>query len=71
MNNQMNDYIALLRSDALKMFPGAVSVSIFINEEGVIVTPSFRGQLNGVSMKTIDGDWCTKRTVEKEADNGE
>lgn len=60
MNDLMNDYISLLRSDALKVFPGAVSVTIFIDHEGVTVTPNYRGQLRGISMKTIDGDWCTK-----------
>lgn len=61
MNETMNDYIALLRSDALKMFPGAVSVEIFINAEGVTVTPRYRGQLNGISVREIDGKtWCTK-----------
>lgn len=61
MNDLMNDYISLLRADALKMFPGATSVSIFINEEEVSVTPTYHGQLSGKSMKTIDGEWCTKR----------
>ncbi len=61
MSETMNDYIALLRSDALKTFPGAVSVEIFINAEGVNVTPRYRGQLNGISMQEIDGKtWCTK-----------
>lgn len=63
MNDLMNDYISLLRSDALKMFPGATSVTIFINEEKVSVTPTYHGQLYGKSMKTIDGDSCSKRTV--------
>ena len=63
MNDLMNDYISLLRSDALKMFPGATSVTIFINEEEVSVTPTYHGQLHEKSMKTIDGEWCTKRTV--------
>lgn len=64
MNDLMNDYIALLRSDALKMFPGATGITIFINEEEVSVTPTYHGQLHGKSMKTIDGDWCTKRVVD-------
>lgn len=65
MNHQMNDYIALLRSDALKMFPGATSVQIFINfEDGVLITPTYHGQLGQFkSMQTIDGEWCTKRSV--------
>ena len=60
MNDLINDYIALLRADALKMFPGATSVSIFINVEGVSVQPSYNGQLCGKSMQTIDGGWCSK-----------
>lgn len=61
MNDLMNDYLALLRSDALKMFPGATSVKIFINEQEVSVTPVYHGQLNGYTMKTIDGELCTNR----------
>ena len=61
MNDTMNDYIALLRADALKMFPGATSVTIFINEEEVSVEPTYHGQLCGKSMKTIDGERCTRR----------
>lgn len=64
MNNQMNDYFALLRSDALKMFPGATSVKIFISKQEVSVTPTYHGQLHGISMQTIDGEWCTERTVD-------
>jgi len=61
MSEMMNDYIALLRADALKMFPGATSVSIFINEEEVSITPSYHGQLCPLkSMRTIDGTWCSK-----------
>jgi len=60
MSEMMNDYIALLRADALKMFPGATSVSIFINEEEVSITPSYHGQLGPFkSMRTIDGAWCS------------
>lgn len=62
MNETMNDYIALLQADALKMFPGATSVSIFINEEEVSVTPSYHGQLGTFkSMRTIEGTWCSKQ----------
>lgn len=65
MNEEMNDYIARLRSDAIKMFPGATSVKIFINfDDGVVITTSYNGQLGEFkSMKTIDGKSCTKRSV--------
>lgn len=62
MNEATNDYIARLRHDALKMFPGATSVEIFINEEEVSVTPSYRGQLGPFkSVRTIDGAWRSKQ----------
>lgn len=62
MNEAMNDYIALLRSDALKMFPGATSVEIFINKEETSVTPRYHGQLGQFkSMQTIDGAWCSRQ----------
>lgn len=57
----MEDYISLLKHDAVKMFPGAVSVSIFISAEEVTVTPVYYGQLNEHSVRTIDGKWCTKQ----------
>lgn len=59
----MNDYISLLKHDAIKMFPGATSVSIFINAYEVTVNPTYNGQLDldRESMKTIDGKWCSKQ----------
>jgi len=60
----MNDYISLLRSDAQKVFPGAASVEIFIDAYEVKVTPHYAGELLEKSMKTIDGEWCTKRKAE-------
>ncbi len=61
MNEKMNEYIKGLREDALFMFPGAVSVEIFISNEEVSVTPCYSGERFGTTMKTIEGDWCTKR----------
>lgn len=61
MNNQMNEYIHCLREGALRMFPGATSVEILISNEGVSVNPHYSGERYGTSMKTIEGDWCTKR----------
>ncbi len=57
----MEDYISLLKHDAIKMFPGAVSVSIFISMDKVMVTPNYFGELNGHSMRTITSEWCTKQ----------
>jgi len=64
MNQQMNEYIARLRADALKMFPGATSVSIFINVQEVEVKPTYHGELNGRTMRTIDDEQCTTRDGE-------
>ncbi len=61
MNEKMNEYIKGLREGALSMFPGATSVQIFISNEGVCVTPNYRGELCGSSVKTIEGEWCIKR----------
>lgn len=62
MNEKMNDYIAQLRADALKMFPGATSVEIFIDMDETSVAPRYHGQLGPFrSMQTIDGAWCSKR----------
>lgn len=37
----MNDYIALLKSDAKRMFPGATVVKIVITDEEVLVQPTY------------------------------
>lgn len=60
MDNKINDYIKRLRSDMIELFPGAVSVKVFVSHNEVSVTPEYIGQLGEVSMQTIDGQWCTK-----------
>ena len=42
------------------MFPDAVNVSVFVNSEGIRVTPHFVTNANGFSMQTITGTWIKK-----------
>ena len=53
----MNDYLGLLRADACRMFPGAVSVRIVISAESVDVTPLYQ-KTGDKEARTIDGGWC-------------
>lgn len=63
----MIDYQEMLLQDARKRFPGAVSVEILITTQAVTIKPTYKGELNGISMQTIDGDWCTTRSSDEEA----
>lgn len=60
MDDQMNEYIRALRDGALKLFPGAIGVEIFISYYDVSVTPRYSCERDGTTMKTIDGGWCTE-----------
>lgn len=59
-------YQEMLLQDAKERFPGAVSVEILITAQEVTIKPTYSGELNGVSMQTIDGGWCTKRILPDE-----
>lgn len=52
----MNDYMNLLRSNAVRMFPGAVLVEILITGESVSVKPVYK-KTEETTRKTIDGGW--------------
>ena len=52
----MNDYMNLLRSDAGRMFPGAVRVEIVITADAVSVKPAYT-KTEEQEQKTIDGGW--------------
>ncbi len=56
MSDLINDYIRLLKSDAKKVFPDAVSVEIFISADEVKVIPRYAGEFSGKSMMTISGE---------------
>lgn len=59
-------YQEMLLEDAKERFPGAVSVEILINAQEVTIKPTYAGELNGISMQTIDGSWCSKRALDDE-----
>jgi hypothetical protein len=42
------------------MFPEATSVNVFVNSEGINVTPVYRTNISGYSMKNISGNWIKK-----------
>lgn len=42
------------------MFPEAISVSVFVNSEGIDITPAYKTNVSGYSMKNISGNWVKK-----------
>lgn len=62
----MDEYFAELLRDAQKRFPGAVCVDIRITGHEVTVTPEYRGELDGYTMQTVGGQWCSIRKTEDE-----
>jgi len=53
----MEKEISEIHSKIKELFPEAVSVSIFVNCEGINVTPNYRTDLTGCSMRNINGEW--------------
>lgn len=64
--NSLIAYQEMLLRDAKERFPGAVSVEILITAQEVTIKPTYSGELNGISMQTINGGWCTKRVLDDE-----
>ncbi len=52
-----------LHKQIKELFPDAVSVKIFVNADGIEVTPNFRTDLENYTMKTITGRWVAKRSI--------
>lgn len=57
--NDKENLMFRVKEACKKLYPDAVSVSIFISSEEVEVKPCYKGELNGFSMQTLDGGWCT------------
>lgn len=56
----MEDRISTIHYIIKEVFPEAVSVTVFVNSEGIRVTPHFVTNANGFSMQTITGTWIKK-----------
>ncbi|MDQ0174451.1 hypothetical protein [Bacillus chungangensis] len=41
-------------------FPDAVAVRIFVNSEGIEVSPEYRTNADGYSMQKINGHWINR-----------
>ncbi len=52
--------IQKLHEQIKNIFPDAVSVEIFVNDNGITVRPDYRTNLT-YSMKNISGEWVKKR----------
>lgn len=57
----MDEFMNCLRHMLEQKFPGATSVSVFLNAQEFTITPNYHGELRGTSMQKIDGSWCTSR----------
>jgi len=40
-----------------EIYSDAISVRIFVNNQGIEVNPQYRTNVNGYSMQTINGKW--------------
>lgn len=56
----MEDQINQIHETIKNLYPEAVSVNIFVNSQGIEVTPEFRTNVSGCSMQTITGKWVKK-----------
>jgi hypothetical protein len=56
----MEDKVQTLHYLIKEMFPDAVSVEVFVNSEGIDVTPVFKTNLVNKSIKNISGNWIKK-----------
>ncbi len=43
-----------------ELYPDAVSVTVFVNNEGLEVSPKYRANLTKYSMETITGNWINR-----------
>ncbi len=64
MEQTVEERIGTLHFIIKEMFPDAVSVNILVNGEGIDVTPNFKTNTIGYSMKTITGRWIKKAVTE-------
>lgn len=39
------------------LYPKAVSVEVFVNHQEIKITPTYRTELHGISMKNLSGEW--------------
>lgn len=57
MTKSTEERISEIHARIKALFPGAVSVSVFVNQEGIDVQPTFKTDLSGYSMRDISGKW--------------
>lgn len=56
----IEDKIQKLHEQIKEIFPDAVSVEIFVNNDGIKVNPRYEANLKNYSMKNITGKWVKK-----------
>jgi hypothetical protein len=52
-----NETIKNLHETIKNLYPNAVSIKLFINYYSIEVAPEYRINLDGISMKTLSGEW--------------
>lgn len=60
----MDEFLKDLRNMIAERFSDAVSVEVVVTAECIDVTPKYKGEISGYSMKRIDGAWCSDREEE-------
>lgn len=53
MEERMNQIHELIKG----LYPKAVTVKIFANNEGIVFTPEYRTNVKGYGVKNIIGEW--------------
>jgi D-serine dehydratase len=56
----VEERIATIQFIIKELFPEAVSVNIFINSQGIDVTPHYKTLLKDYSIQNISGNWVRK-----------
>lgn len=42
------------------MFPEAISIQVLVNSEGIGVSPNYKTNVSGFSIKNVSGNWIKK-----------
>lgn len=58
----MEEKINEIHESIKELYPEAVSVKVFVNSKGIEVTPNYRTNADGYSMKTITGKWIKRES---------
>ena len=56
----MEEKINYIHELIKELYPEAVAVRIFVNSQGIEVTPEYRTNVKDYSMQNINGEWIKR-----------